>query len=40
MDESHCRQVIEHYLLAYNRFDIDARCWRTTFASKTIAVAS
>lgn len=24
MDESHCRQVIEHYLLAYNRFDIDA----------------
>lgn len=24
MDESHCRYLIEHYLLAYNRFDIDA----------------
>ncbi|MBH1660046.1 nuclear transport factor 2 family protein [Stenotrophomonas maltophilia] len=24
MDESHCRHLIEHYLLAYNRFDIDA----------------
>lgn len=24
MDESHCRHLIEHYLQAYNRFDIDA----------------
>jgi len=24
LDESHCRHLIEHYLLAYNRFDIDA----------------
>lgn len=24
MDESHCRYLIEHYLQAYNRFDIDA----------------
>ncbi len=24
MDESHCRYLIERYLLAYNRFDIDA----------------
>ncbi|WP_447901411.1 hypothetical protein [Stenotrophomonas sepilia] len=24
MDELHHRQLIEHYLQAYNRFDIDA----------------
>ena len=24
MDESHCRHLIEHYLQAYNCFDIDA----------------
>ncbi len=24
MDESHCRHLIEHYLQAYNHFDIDA----------------
>lgn len=24
MDESHCRHLIEHYLQAYNRFDIGA----------------
>ena len=24
MDESHCRYLIEHYLQAYNRFDIEA----------------
>ncbi|WP_275427093.1 MULTISPECIES: hypothetical protein [Stenotrophomonas maltophilia group] len=42
MDELHHRQLIEHYLQAYNRFDIDAMLAvrRTTYASRTTAAAS